>query len=152
MTNRLHRSRTNRVIGGVCGGLGEYFDVDPTFVRLLFVLLAFWHGLGLLAYIVLWIVTPERPRVEPPVPRERPGEPVAGPGGPGELLLPPVELAAPPAAERHPIDRHILAGALLVLLGLIILTENLHLIWWLSPGSLWPLILIALGAFLLYKR
>lgn len=58
-TKRLFRSRTNRSIAGVCGGLGEYFNVDPTLVRLLFVIFAIAGGPGLLAYIILWLIMPE---------------------------------------------------------------------------------------------
>jgi phage shock protein PspC (stress-responsive transcriptional regulator) len=58
---RLYRSRTQRMIGGVCGGLGEYFDIDPTIVRLLFVVTALAGGPGLLAYIIMLIVVPSQP-------------------------------------------------------------------------------------------
>lgn len=60
--NRLYRSRTNRMIAGVAGGLGEYFGIDPTLVRLLFVVFAVFVGGGLMAYLILWIVIPEEPR------------------------------------------------------------------------------------------
>src|SRR3954463_1072886 len=56
--SRLYRSRSQKMIAGVCGGLGEYFDVDPVLIRLLFVVTAFISGIGILAYIVLWIVVP----------------------------------------------------------------------------------------------
>jgi phage shock protein C len=57
---RLFRSKKNRVIGGVCGGLGEYFDVDPTVIRLLWVLFIFFSfGAAILAYLIAWIITPE---------------------------------------------------------------------------------------------
>jgi phage shock protein C len=55
---KLYRSEKNRLIGGVCGGLAEYFNTDPTLVRLIFVILALISGLGIIAYIVLWIITP----------------------------------------------------------------------------------------------
>jgi len=58
---KLYRSVTNRVIGGVAGGLSEYFDIDVVIVRLLFVMLLLFSGGGLLAYIILWIVVPGRP-------------------------------------------------------------------------------------------
>lgn len=58
---RLYRSRMDRKIAGVCGGLGDYFNIDPTLVRLLFVLGLFLVGGTLLAYIVLMIVIPEEP-------------------------------------------------------------------------------------------
>ena len=60
---RLYRSRTQRMIGGVCGGLGEYFDIDPTLVRLLFVVTALAGGPGLLAYIIMLIVVPSEPEL-----------------------------------------------------------------------------------------
>jgi phage shock protein C len=56
--SRLYRSRSQKMIAGVCGGLGEYFDVDPVLIRLLFVVTAFISGAGLLAYVILWIVVP----------------------------------------------------------------------------------------------
>jgi phage shock protein PspC (stress-responsive transcriptional regulator) len=57
-TKRLTRSYTNRMIGGVCGGIAEYFNIDPTLVRLAFVLLAFFGGPGVVLYIILWFVIP----------------------------------------------------------------------------------------------
>jgi phage shock protein C len=58
---KLYRSRTNRQLAGVCGGLADYFNTDPTLIRLLFVVFAVLGGPGLLAYIVLAIVVPEQP-------------------------------------------------------------------------------------------
>lgn len=57
----LHRSSKNKIIAGVCGGLGEYYGVDPTIIRLIWVLatLLTGLGLGLLAYIIAWIVMPK---------------------------------------------------------------------------------------------
>jgi phage shock protein C len=60
-TKRLYRSTTDRMLGGVAGGLGEYFGLDTSLVRLLFVLLFLLGGHGLLVYIILWIIVPERP-------------------------------------------------------------------------------------------
>jgi len=57
---KLMRSKKNRVIAGVCGGLGNYFGIDPTVVRLLWVLFTFISGgAGILAYIIAWIIIPE---------------------------------------------------------------------------------------------
>lgn len=59
---KLYRSRDERMIAGVAGGLGEFFSIDPTIVRLLFVLSVFFGvGAGLLVYIVLMLVVPEEP-------------------------------------------------------------------------------------------
>lgn len=61
MTKKLFRSRNNRMIGGVCGGLGEYFNVDPTLIRVVFVFLLLPGGFpGLLPYLVLWAAVPEQ--------------------------------------------------------------------------------------------
>jgi phage shock protein C len=59
--NRLYRSRSDRMVAGVCGGLAKYFNVDPTLVRLVFVVLALAGGPGLLLYGVMWIITPIEP-------------------------------------------------------------------------------------------
>ncbi|NOZ71731.1 MAG: PspC domain-containing protein [Chloroflexi bacterium] len=61
MTKRLYRSRKDQMIAGVCGGIGEYLNIDPTLVRLAFLLLAIWGGGGVLAYLIAWIVIPEEP-------------------------------------------------------------------------------------------
>lgn len=58
---RLMRPRDGRKLAGVCAGLGEYFDVDPTLLRVLWVLAVIFGGTGILAYIVAWIVMPEEP-------------------------------------------------------------------------------------------
>jgi len=59
---KLYLSETDKKIGGVCGGLGEYFERDPTIVRILFVLLIlFSFGFGILAYLALWLIIPKRP-------------------------------------------------------------------------------------------
>jgi phage shock protein PspC (stress-responsive transcriptional regulator) len=63
MDKRLYRSRSDRMLGGVCGGLGAYFNVDPSLVRLAFVLLLVFGGSGFLLYLILWIVLPEEGRV-----------------------------------------------------------------------------------------
>lgn len=58
---KLYRSRTNRSIAGICGGLGEFFDTDPTLLRLITLLLLVFGGLSIWVYIILWIVIPEEP-------------------------------------------------------------------------------------------
>ena len=59
---RLTRSRTERWIGGVCGGIGNYFNLDPTIIRVVFVLAALILGGGLLIYLILWLIIPLRKR------------------------------------------------------------------------------------------
>lgn len=59
MQDRLHRSRKRRVIGGVSSGLGEYLNLDPVIIRIIFLIITLINGLGILLYIILWIVIPE---------------------------------------------------------------------------------------------
>lgn len=56
---KLYRSKSNRMISGVCGGLGEYIGVDPTLIRLAYVLLSIAYGTGLLLYILFSVIIPE---------------------------------------------------------------------------------------------
>jgi phage shock protein C len=61
-TKKLYRSRTDRMISGVCGGLGKYLGIDPTLIRLVFVLLLlFGIGSGLILYVILMFIVPEEP-------------------------------------------------------------------------------------------
>jgi phage shock protein C len=59
---RLLRSNVNKAIAGVCGGIAEYFVIDPVLVRILFVLTAIF-GAGFIVYLVLWIMMPETPQI-----------------------------------------------------------------------------------------
>lgn len=62
---RLYRSRTNKVIAGVCGGLGEYFEIDPVILRILWAVLVLVFGTGILAYLIAWLVMPSTPLISP---------------------------------------------------------------------------------------
>ena len=62
---KLYRSRTHRMVAGVCGGLGEYFNVDATLIRALFLVLAVFGGSGLVIYLVMWIIVPDAGKVPP---------------------------------------------------------------------------------------
>ena len=75
MAKRMYLSNQNKVLAGVAGGLGEYFDIDPVLIRIAFVVLIFLNGFGLLAYVVAWIAMPRVPASEvvvEPVPRPEP--------------------------------------------------------------------------------
>ena len=56
---KLYRSRSQRMLGGVCGGLAEYFNVDATLIRVLFLVLAVFGGSGLVIYVVMWLIVPD---------------------------------------------------------------------------------------------
>ena len=64
MSRKLYRSETDKMIGGVCGGLSEYFGIDSTLIRLVFALIVVYGGSGLILYVILWIVIPTESRVE----------------------------------------------------------------------------------------
>ena len=74
---KLYRSRSKRILAGVCGGLGEYFNVDATLIRVLFVVLAVFGGAGLILYLAMWIIVPDASKASPPT-----GGPGPAAGGP----------------------------------------------------------------------
>ncbi|MDA8216959.1 MAG: PspC domain-containing protein [Dehalococcoidales bacterium] len=127
--NRLYRSRSNRVLAGVAGGIGEYLNIDPVLVRLGFVLLALTPAAGPLIYIVLAIIMPTRPEGE--------SEP---------------SISRPMDATR---DRQLI-GLVLAGIGVILLIGNLGLFAFLpwaifSWHNMWPLIIIGIGVVLLTR-
>ncbi len=135
---RLYRSRTNSVIAGVCGGLGEFLGIDPTLIRLLWIIAGFLGGSGLLAYIVLAIVIPE----ESP---EHAQSKVISPGW-----------GAGWQQGLNSVNVGLLVGLALVVLGGILLLDSLNLIpafvyrlWHLFWRLFWPLMLIGLGLVML---
>ncbi len=79
---KLMRSRTDRKIAGVCAGFAEYFDLDVTVVRVVWLIVAFFGGGGLLAYIIAWIVIPEEPEYVPSRRRQRRPNPIKALEGP----------------------------------------------------------------------
>jgi phage shock protein C len=72
---RLYRSRSQRMIAGVSGGLGDYLNIDATVIRLIFVIAALWGGAGIIVYLVMWLMVPEEPAgTEVPAPPEEKAE------------------------------------------------------------------------------
>jgi phage shock protein C len=126
---RFYRSQTNKVIAGVCGGLGEYLNVDTTIIRLLWILLTIMGGSGIIVYILAYFIVPERP-VSP-------------------------ETATAPNPSDFTAAR--IFGILFVAVGGIILLDNLDIFsfhrWWdLSWEFVFPGCLILLGIYFLTKR
>ena len=62
---KLYRSQTNRMVAGVCGGMAEYFNIDATLIRILFVVLTVFGGAGLVLYLLMWIIVPEATKAPP---------------------------------------------------------------------------------------
>jgi phage shock protein C len=58
---KLYRSKKNKILAGVCGGIAEYYHQDPTIIRIIFAVLGLGFGIGLLAYIVAWVLIPVNP-------------------------------------------------------------------------------------------
>jgi phage shock protein PspC (stress-responsive transcriptional regulator) len=141
---RLYRSRSDAMIGGVCGGLGSYLNVDPILFRLLFVLALIIGGSGLLVYIILWIVIPEEQtppiQSEPKKPEnmtDTNNQPETG-NAPG---------STPEKTSRN--DGNLWGGLILITLGGIFLIDRF--VPRIDFGDLWPLILVVVGIILITK-
>jgi len=80
MPKRLFRSRTNRMLGGVSGGLAEYFNTDVTVIRLLWVVVTLFYGSGVLAYLIAWLVIPQRSEGEERAAESKDGQNTNGTG------------------------------------------------------------------------
>lgn len=139
---RLYRSTTDRMIGGVCGGLGVYLNLDPTIIRLLFILLLFGSEFGFLLYLLLWILIPEE-GVDYAVGERDIGSRVKSMG----------EDLQQAVREPHPQRGLIIGGGLIIVGGLLFL-NRLDIVWldWLDFDILWPLILIAGGIALIIRQ
>ena len=119
---RLERSRSDRVVGGVAGGLAQHLGLDPGMVRVAFSGLAFLAGFGIVVYLLLWILAPLELAAEPMRPRSRPRRP------------------------------HVVAvlGAGLLVGGVIVLLWSIGL--WFGTDLAWPLVLAAIGFAILWAR
>lgn len=146
MTNQLYRSRTDTMIGGVCGGLARYLNIDSTLVRLIAVVLALSNGIGVILYLVLWIIVPLEPATGfTPADSPRLGaDEVAG-----RIRTVGNDLGTA-ITTAHPRAGLVIGGALMVM-GVWFLLERLNLVWF-DSGLLWPLLLVAGGAALLVRR
>lgn len=135
-TDRLYRSTTDKVIGGVCGGLGTYLNLDPVVVRILFVLLAVFGGSGVLVYIILWIVIPEQKYTF----GTKVGEEEIG------INVNPGVGADPIVSDRRK-NSSLIAGIALIAFGLLFLLDRLIPMY--DLWDFWPLLLIAAGVLLI---
>lgn len=125
---RLYRSHTNRVLAGICGGFAEYLNLDPTFIRVLWIFLTIFGGSGIILYIIAYFVIPLNPHRTPAIPSS---------GG--------------------SIQAARIVGAVLVFIGLVVLLDNLdffHFHRWMrmSWEFLVPVMLIAAGVYMLMRR
>jgi phage shock protein C len=155
MATRLERSNTNKVVAGVCGGIGEYLQVDPTLVRVFFVVgTIVTGGLGLLGYIVLVVLLPlpgqPAPFVKTTGVTTSTVDAATGDASAEQTtqIAPAPAPADPAAAERN----RAAFGIVLVALGVIFLFSNAGVFRIVRWDLAWPLVLIAIGALLLAQR
>ena len=148
---RFYRSRTDKVLAGVCGGLAEYFSIDPILVRLLFILLVIAAGGGLLAYIILWIITPEKPidftQFQNPPTMENKESSYEQPQGTQEK---PKDDPFKYPPRKHKERGNLIGGLVLITLGSLFLADEF--IPHVSFGDLWPIILVVIGIGLLINN
>jgi phage shock protein PspC (stress-responsive transcriptional regulator) len=147
MENRLYRSKTDAILGGVCSGLAKYLVIDPTLVRLAFVLVTLAGGAGVLIYIVMWIIVPEEGTVQQPgTPQVLSGEGLRDRFG--DMRDDVVDAVRKP----NPAGIRIL-GFALVIYGAFLIIQALHLPWlnWLSSDIVWAGLLILGGAALIWR-
>lgn len=139
MEKKLYRDEQHKMIGGVCAGLGEYFDTDVTVVRLLFAFTVIIMGVGLVPYIIMWIVLPKKgygfinyndPKVDYTVP------PITPPNANDPFLN---------VMPKRKSNAGLIFGVILIVLGGIFLLDQLDWIPDFDYGRLWPLVLVAVG-------
>jgi phage shock protein C len=143
---RLCKSRKNKVIAGICGGIAEYFDVDPVLIRIIAILFFFTGGAALIAYIVGLIIIPSQPLEE------------FNKNNISQIVTPPVPEQPASGASRPFIygessnTGKLILGVILIALGVIFLLNQLplfaHSFWWfwgLSWRFFWPSLLIVIG-------
>ncbi len=151
MTQRLYRSRTNQMVAGVCGGLGEYLKLDATLLRIVFVLLTVGGGFGVPLYLILWIVVPY-----PPAESAEGGQTAAEPTGAQDLAERTRALGDEAQRALHQADPKTLLviGGLLILAGVVSLLDRFDLPWlhWFNFGNLWPVLLILAGLAIIWRR
>lgn len=148
MAQRLVRNTRKAVLGGVAAGFGDYLEVDPVLIRLIFVLLCVAGGSGLLLYLVCWLIMPrddEQPGPEgrPAPPADRFAEEVREAG---ERVVDSLKRTTADAGRGR-----LLAGLILIVLGTLFLIDRFADLWWLDVWRLWPLLLIGAGVALLLR-
>ena len=148
-TNRLYRSSSNSVIGGVCGGFAEYLNADPVIFRVLFVLAILIGGGGLLLYIILWIVIPLK---EAPIIQSTKYSSSTNNKSNMENYdkNPEPNKQETDVNKKHKNDGNLWGGMILITLGALFLIDRF--VPRIDFGDLWPLILIVIGVVLIMRN
>lgn len=148
---KFYRSRTDRVLFGVCGGLGKYFGVDPILFRLLFVLFFFvGDGAGIIIYMLAVLVIPKEPGEPGAVDKNLEGE--------IEELADKIEGKAKEISREVKLDEQKVGesgnmlGVAVVLIGLFFLIRQIFPMWWPDMGIFWALAIIGIGFYIILKK
>lgn len=134
---KLYLSQDDKMIAGVCGGIAEYLDIDAIWVRLVFLITAFTSGVGLIAYIIFWILVPENPN------QKNHSKTVA------EEKVSEISEKIKESKKESSSGRYI-GGLILIAIGGMFLFEELF--WEINWDFVWPALLIALGVYILVKK
>ncbi len=154
MKNKLYRSKKNCVIGGVCGGIAEYFDIDPTLVRLLAILIFFFGGSGIIVYIIGWIIIPQNPNGntedDSESKEEIKGKIKKETGKTNKKLE--ENLPEEGSKDKSGKNRNIILGVILIIAGLIFM-GSIFFPWiaWIAWGTFWPVIIIVVGLVIIIR-
>ncbi len=142
MEKKLYRDEHHKVISGVCAGLADYFNMDVSIVRVLFLASLALKGSGLLLYIILWIVLPKKNYIfnDPTVDYKVPPDPMGNYN------------PANPFPVKQKSNFSVIAGAILIVLGSFFLLDEFNIIPDLDFGQLWPVILIVIGLGFIFSR
>lgn len=146
MNRRLYRCRHDRMLAGVASGMAEYFEVDPTLIRVLWLISIFFGGLGLFAYIVLAIIMPIEPETDPGV------NPATAEGTGDPAVTAPTGWHSAPATHRHVARDNgrivTFAGIALILFGALALV-GIYLPDLADGGRfVWPAFILGIGVLL----
>ena len=152
MQTRLERSTTNKVIAGVCGGIADYLQIDPTLVRVFFVIATLvTAGLGFLGYLVLLVMMPLPGKPAPFVTNSASSgfvDPASSTADTTVVTPPVTRVEDPVTAER----RRATFGYFLVALGVVFLLSNLGAFRIVRWDLVWPLVFVGAGVLLLAQR
>ncbi len=152
MGSTFYRDKSRGVIAGVCAGLAEYFGVSPVLLRLIFVLLAFSGGPAVPAYLILWIILPEKATLGLPQ-RDTVQENVQDIQSQARSLGQELRstLGSTKGTETAPGKRILWLGGILIVIGLVSLADSLNLLSWFRTDMLWALALILAGGVMLSR-
>ena len=140
----LYRSRTDRVLGGVAGGIARSMNIDSAVIRIIFALLIIFAGGGLLLYIILWIALPEEPFYFQQESDPASASPKAEPDSTGPAPAPPVYPA------RHN-NGALIGGLILIAIGALFLIDRVFPHIHFRFHDFWPIIIVIAGIVLIYS-